>query len=182
MPTMRDILSALKTADQSIGNDLYEIDEHRWIEQQIALIEAGDFDQLDRKNLIQFLTEMTIRDRRELRSRIVVLLMHLLKIQFQPTRLSRSWVNTVVREQDEVRTLLKSIPSLTRYVPEIFDDAYSAAVRQAVSETGMAASAFPATSPWTLEQALAFTPPPVSDMRYDELAEAPHMVRSGQRR
>jgi hypothetical protein len=161
MPTMRDILSVLKTADESTGN-LYEVDEHRWIEQQIALIETGEFDRLDRKNLVQFLTEMTIRDRRELRSRLVVLLIHLLKIQFQPTRLSRSWINTVVREQDEVRTLLKSIPSLVHYVPDIFDDAYPAAVRQATSETGMASSTFPATSPWTLEQALAFVPPPAT--------------------
>lgn len=138
---------------------LYEQDEHAWVEQQIALMREGKLDLLDREHLIQYLTEMTIRDRRELRSRITVLLQHLLKVQLQPQRLSRSWVNTIVEQQQEIDTLLNSIPTLRTYLPELFDPAYRDAVRRAAKETRIPEQRFPQQSPWTLEQALKFDPP-----------------------
>lgn len=138
---------------------LYEQDEHAWMEQQIALLRDGKLDQLDKESLIQYLTEMTIRDRRELRSRISVLLLHLLKVQFQPSRLSMSWVRTILEQQREIRSILEGTPSIRQYVPDLFMPAYRDAVRAAAKETGIPEQRFPATSPWTLEQALEFDPP-----------------------
>jgi hypothetical protein len=34
--------------------DLYEADEHRWIEAQIAALCTGQFDRLDREHLIEY--------------------------------------------------------------------------------------------------------------------------------
>jgi hypothetical protein len=48
--------------------DLYEADEHAWIERQIAGLRDGAFDRLDRANLIEFLSSMAARNRRELAS------------------------------------------------------------------------------------------------------------------
>jgi uncharacterized protein DUF29 len=139
--------------------DLYEVDEHLWIEAQIDALRTGRTDQLDRAHLIEYLTEMTIRDRRELKSRLATLLIHLLKVRFQPDRLPRSWVGTILEQQSELESLLTGIPSLSRHVPELLAQAYDDAARRAARETRLARANFPATCPWTLEEALAFDPP-----------------------
>jgi hypothetical protein len=138
---------------------LYEADEHAWIAAQISALNDGQFNRLDRANLAAYLTDMTIRDRRELQSRLTVLLQHLLKIRMQRSRLTRSWIGTVLEQQREIRAIVVGIPSLGREADAIAALAYPDAVRAAARETGIAAEKFPATSPWTVDQALAFDPP-----------------------
>ncbi len=141
------------------ASDLYEVDEHAWIAAQIAALTEGQLNRLDCDHLVQYLTEMTIRDRRELRSRLTVLLHHLLKLRLQPDRLTRSWVMTIIEQQSEVRSIIESIPSLGRQAEAIATEAYPDAVRRAARETGLAHQRFPAVSPWTLHEALIFEPP-----------------------
>lgn len=139
--------------------DLYEADEHEWIAAQVAALTDGHLNRLDRANLIEYLTEMTIRDRRELQSRLTVLLHHLLKVQFQPERLTRSWVNTILEQQSEIRSIIDGIPSLGRQAATIAATAYPDAVRRTARATGLPPAAFPAALPWTVSEALAFDPP-----------------------
>jgi hypothetical protein len=141
------------------GRDLYERDEHAWIAAQISALESGQMNRLDRENLIEFLTEVTIRDRRELRSRLTVLLLHLLKVRFQPERLSTSWVSTILVQQNEIGSLIEDIPSLGSRADAIAAQAYRDAIRLAARETGLPASRFAQTMPWTVTEALAFDPP-----------------------
>ncbi len=143
----------------SAGHELYERDEHEWIAAQISTLKSGQINRLDRENLITFLSETTIRDRRELRSRLTVLLLHLLKVRFQTERLSVSRVNTILVQQNEIRTSLDDIPSLGGRADAIALQAYRDAVRLAARETGLPASRFPATLPWTVAEALAYDPP-----------------------
>jgi Domain of unknown function DUF29 len=131
----------------SPGHDLYERDEHEWIAEQIPALVSGHLNQLDRENLIEFLSEMTIRDRRELRSRLTVLLLHMLKILLQPDRLSVSWVSTILVRQNEIRSLLEDIPSLRTRADTIAVTAYRDARRLAARETGLQVSRFPAIMP-----------------------------------
>lgn len=138
---------------------LYEADEHAWIAAQISALTLGQFDRLDRANLIEYLTEMTIRDRRELKSRLIVLLHHLLKLEIQPEKLTRSWIGTIIEQQSEIRSIIEGIPSLGRQADAIAASAYPDALRRAVRETGLPVSRFPATLPWTVAQALAVDPP-----------------------
>ena len=141
------------------GRDLYERDEHEWIAAQISALESGQLNRLDRENLIEFLSEMLMRDRRELRSRLTVLLLHLLKVRFQPERLSASWVSTILLQQNEIRSLIEDIPSLGSRAGAIAEQAYRDAVRLAARETGLPASTFAPAIPWTVSEALAFDPP-----------------------
>ncbi len=141
---------------------LYEADEHQWMLEQIELLRANKFESVDRGNLIQYLTEMTIRDRRELGSRFAVLLQHLLKFLVQPDHASRSWVNTVLEQQAEISEILKGTPSLNSYAPSLYASAYPRAIRGAAAETGIARVEFPKDCPWTIPEALAFEPPHVS--------------------
>jgi hypothetical protein len=147
------------TVKPSPGRELYEQDEHQWIAAQISALADGHLNRLDRANLIEFLTEMTIRDRRELQSRLTVLLHHLLKVQFQPERLTRSWVTTIIEQQSEIRSMIESIPSLGRQAETIAALSYPDAVRRAARETGLPPERFPTVSPWAVAALLAFDPP-----------------------
>jgi hypothetical protein len=143
----------------SSGRDLYERDEHEWIAAQISALKSGQINRLDRENLIEFLSEMTIRDRRELRSRFTVLLLHMLKVRFQPERLSASWVSTILVQQNEIRSLLEDILSLRTRADAVAAQAYRDALRLAARETRLPASRFPETTPWTVAEALPYDPP-----------------------
>jgi Domain of unknown function DUF29 len=72
----------------SATTDLYEADEHAWIERQIAQHCETALDRLDRANLIEFLSSMAARDRRELASRTTLLMQHMIKYSVQPERAS----------------------------------------------------------------------------------------------
>jgi len=145
-------------APDEARRELYESDEHEWIAQQIAALRSGRLHEIDRDNLAEFLNEMTIRDRRELRSRFSVLLQHLLKARMQPAKMSRSWLRTIVHQQNEIRSTFRDIPSIAQYAERLFADAYPDAAREAAAETGIPATRFPAASPWNIEEALSFTP------------------------
>ncbi len=153
------MLSPTDTAERLPVRDLYEADEHEWIAAQVAALTDGHLDRLDRVHLIEYLTEMTIRDRRELQSRLTVLLHHLLKVRFQPERLTRSWVLTILEQQREIRSIMGGIPSLGRQADAIAAAAYPDAVRLAARETGRPHAGFPTVSPWTVPEAIAFDPP-----------------------
>ena len=58
---------------------LYERDETAWLEAMSALAAAGRLAEMDNSNLSEYLADMAKRDRREVFSRLVVLLAHLLK-------------------------------------------------------------------------------------------------------
>src|SRR5437667_12763961 len=65
---------------------LYERDETAWLEVMSALAASGRFAEMDYRHLSEYLADMARRDRREVFSRLVVLLSHLLKWDHQPER------------------------------------------------------------------------------------------------
>lgn len=133
---------------------LYEADETAWLEVTADLVRAGRFDQLDPATLAEYLTDMAKRDRREVVSRLVVLLAHLLKWEAQPDRRSGSWQATVLEQQRELRQLLAS-GTLRNHAEAVLAEAYADARKLAAAETGLARAAFPESCPWDLDAALA---------------------------
>ncbi len=133
---------------------LYEADETAWLDQTAELVRGGCFDQLDTINLAEFLTDMAKRDRREVFSRLVVLLAHLLKWEHQPDHRSGSWQATILEQQRELRQLLES-GTLHNHVIAVFADAYEEARKQAAAETGLVRGTFAEECPWELEETLA---------------------------
>jgi uncharacterized damage-inducible protein DinB len=63
---------------------LYETDFFLWTKEQAAALRAGRLDALDRDNLAEEVESLGRKDRRELESRLTVLVMHLLKWRHQP--------------------------------------------------------------------------------------------------
>jgi hypothetical protein len=140
------------------GSVLYEADEHAWIDQQIAALRAGHLDRLDRANLIEFLTAMALRDERELRSRLVVLYSHILKVLVQPEKFGRSWRLTVLEQQRAIRAILESLPSLKRRADDILREVYPDAVRAASVETGVDRKSIPPQPLLDIEAILDYDP------------------------
>lgn len=94
------------------------------------------------------------RDRREVDSRVTVLLTHLLKWQKQPEHRSRSWKSTILTQRDELESILRDSPSLRRRVGSELGRTYGVALQKAAEETGVFPELFPAECPWTPERIL----------------------------
>jgi ketopantoate reductase len=78
----------------------------------ISLIRDRNYEQLDWDNLLEELESMGKNEQRELESRLIVLLMHLLKFQYQPSHRSKSWQNTIRNQRTEIGLLLGSVVNL----------------------------------------------------------------------
>src|ERR1700724_40418 len=114
----------MATAEALDLSVLYEHDETAWLEAMSALAASGRFAEMDFLNLSEHLTDMAKRDRREVFSRLVVLLSHLLKWEYQPDRRSGSWRGTLLEQQRELRQLLES-GTLRNHATAVFADAYA---------------------------------------------------------
>jgi hypothetical protein len=134
---------------------LYDKDLLAWTEQQTAHLRAGRLEQLDIAHLIEELEAMAGRLRRELRSRLRILLAHLLKWQHQPRRRSRSWAATIAEQRDQIADLLEENPSLRPQLLDVARRAYGPARRLALIESGLPRDTFPAALPYALDDILA---------------------------
>jgi hypothetical protein len=142
----------------------YEDDLFAWTQEQAALLRAHAADAIDWENLAEEIESMGRRDRRELKSRLTVILLHLLKWQAQPDQRGMSWRKTLRTQRREIRDLLQQSPSLRREVPELIRDGYPDAVSDAIDETGMSAGAFPSTCPYGPEEVLDEDHLPAADL------------------
>lgn len=140
----------------------YQRDFYGWIAHHVALLKQGRLAEIDVANLIEELESMGKRDRHELESHLVILLIHLLKWQFQFHRLAenwrefegKSWRNSIVEQREQIERQMQLSPSLKPALPETVREAYPRAVKLAHQETGLAKSTFPASCPYTLQQLL----------------------------
>lgn len=135
--------------------DLYMADETAWLDAMADFIARGEYSQLDYEHLREFLTDMANRDRKEMKSRLIVLIAHVLKWVHQPGRRSKSWALTILEQQDELSDDL-SQASLRNHAMSVLSEAYQKALRRATRETGLKAQRFPSTCPYTLDELLTF--------------------------
>jgi len=134
-------------------SELYELDETAWLEQMSRLAGQRRFNKMDHEHLSEYLSDMARRDKREVWSRLVILMKHLLKWHYQPKKRTKSWRNTIHEQRSELSFDMKS-GSLRRHAGEVLGEAYAEAVERAARETGLAKAKFPAELPWTLDQVL----------------------------
>ena len=134
---------------------LYEQDFYQWTQEQTELMKAGALSQLDIPNLIEEIEAMGRSEKRELRSRLTVLLMHLLKWDYQPDRRSGSWKSTINTQRMDIDFVLKDNPSLKHNLEIVIDETYRVARQRAADETGLPESVFPLSCPYTVEHIMA---------------------------
>jgi hypothetical protein len=128
---------------------LYEEDYLKWIETTVEKLRSQDFSNVDWENLIEEIESMGRSERKSIRSNLIVVLIHLLKWQFQPELRSRSWKSSIVEHRRRIRDDLKDSPSLKPYLAEVFAECYWDAVEAASVETGLPLEVFPQLCPYT---------------------------------
>jgi hypothetical protein len=136
----------------------YESDFYGWIQQQAGLLKSEQFNALDLANIIEEIESMGRSEKRELQSRLAVLLQHLLKWQYQPSRKGRSWQLSIDEQRLQFLEVLNENPSLKPHLQTILNDAYRLAVVKAAKETRVEKKVFPPQCPWTLQK--------ISDMEF----------------
>ena len=129
---------------------LYETDYLQWIETTAEKLHSRDYANVDWDNLIEEIEDMGRSERRSLESNLIVVLLHLLKWQYQPERRSGSWEASIIEHRRRIKKALKESPSLQPYLESIFAEAYVEAVKQAKAETGLPLEAFPLQCPYKL--------------------------------
>lgn len=132
----------------------YQKDFYGWTQEQAALLKTGRLNELDIVNLLEEVETMGRSEKRELDSRLTVLLVHLLKWHHQPVRRGKSWQLTIEGQRDNCIDVLNDNPSLKSHLNTLCDRAYSKARTLAAKKTGLDKSIFPSTCSWTLAQIL----------------------------
>ena len=130
----------------------YEQDFYSWTQEQAELLRNGQFNNLDIANLIEEIETMGRSEKRELESRLTILLLHLLKWKYQEVRRGRSWQLSIDEQRIQFEETLNENPGLKPQLDEIVKKAYRLAVIKAARETKISKAVFPESCPWALAQ------------------------------
>lgn len=131
-------------------HDLYEKDFYAWTQKQAALLRAGKLSEIDIAHIAEEIDSMGRSEKRELISRLTILLLNLLKWEHQPERRGASWEATIAVQRDDIADLLADSSSLGAGLDAALGAAYRKAVLMAVAETGLARGRFSEGCPWGL--------------------------------
>ncbi len=130
----------------------YDTDFYNWAICNANLLKKGKLTEIDAANIAEELESMAKRDKRQLINRLIILLLHLLKWEFQPSARSGSWKGSVIEQRRRIRQLLDDSPSLINELELKIVSAYKDALQQASVETNLDQSVFPEQCPYTKEQ------------------------------
>lgn len=133
-------------------SSLYDRDFFAWANEQAALLRAGKLAAADIEHIAEEIESMGRGERRELVNRLIVLLLHLLKWQFQPGFRSKSWRLSIKEQRLRLASHLIDNPSLKSKLDEAIREAYRLALIEAERETGLADTTFPAECPYAFAQ------------------------------
>jgi hypothetical protein len=131
---------------------VYEQDFYSWTQQQAELLKNRQFEAIDIDNLIEEIESMGRSEKRELESRLMVLLLHLLKWEHQPIRKGRSWKLSIDEQRIQFLKVLEENPYLKSQIEHIITSAYKLAVVKAAKETRLSKKRFPEVCPWSLNE------------------------------
>ena len=118
-----------------MNESLYEEDILLWVEKTVSQLKARDFEQLDLEYLIEEIEALGISQKRELLSRLVVLLEHLLKRLYVDLPYDyNGWERTIRTQRTELDILLSQVPSLKKLWEQSFTEAWRRALNNVQSE------------------------------------------------
>ncbi|MDX5929660.1 DUF29 domain-containing protein [Acidiphilium acidophilum] len=134
---------------------LYDRDFYAWANEQAGLLREGKLTQADIEHIAEEIESMGKSEKRELVSRLTILLLHLIKWQFQAPKRSKSWQNSVEVQRISLDSHLRDNPSLKSVLDSSISEAYRVARLEAENETGIDKNTFPVTCPWSFDQMIA---------------------------
>jgi Domain of unknown function DUF29 len=109
---------------------LYESDFLQWTTDTVAQLKAHNFEQLDLENLIEEIESLGRTQRKELKSRLLVLLEHLLKrLYINSPDNYRGWEITINEQRRQLELEIEDSPSLKTIWEESFSTAWRIALK-----------------------------------------------------
>ncbi len=132
----------------------YEQDFVLWLEFQAELLRQGRVHELDLENLADEVEDIGRSQRRAVESELSVILIHLLKYQCQPTKRSRSWLDTLLEHRGRLAKDFSTSRSLELHAEAELADLYRLARKRTAVQTRLSLADFPETCPYTLTQIL----------------------------
>ena len=156
--------------ESAVNLNLYEADFYAWTQQQANLLRYQLWNQVDLVNLIEEVESLGRRERQELRNRLIILIRHLLKWEYQSSKRIRSWLATIRIQRRDIIKLLNENPSLQSSLEVALEEAYENARDLASAETNLPLSTFPPQCLYLWEDLinLSFYP---GDVANDDLME-----------
>lgn len=145
---------SLSTSVTNNLGQLYEEDFVLWISQTAELLREGKLDALDVPNLIEEIEAMGRSEKNALISNLVVVLMHLLKYQYQPEKRTNSWLSSIREHRRRLKKALQTSPSLKNYLQDNLAETYDDSRDIAAIETGLNLDVFPKDCSYSVEQIL----------------------------
>lgn len=142
---------------------LYNQDFYSWIQQTVKALKNRDLDRVDWENLIEEIDSMGHSEKKELKSRLLVIIEHLLKLMFwaeENAQNRRGWRNTVIEQRGQLELLLEDSPSLRPMVQAVFLETYARARTQVLQKSDLPSDSIPQHPPFTSDELLneAFLP------------------------
>jgi hypothetical protein len=108
----------------------YDQDFALWLEENIALLKAKNYNSVDWVNLIEEVEGLTRSDKRELENRLITLFEHALKRRYIPLPdCYRGWELTLIRTQRKLTQILRDSPSLRNYFTSLIEECYQNALK-----------------------------------------------------
>jgi hypothetical protein len=118
-----------------MDSTLYEKDILLWVEDTVSKLKKHDFENLDIKNLIEEVESLGISQKKELISRLMVLLEHLLKRLYVDSPYDyNGWERTIRNQRAEIDLLISQVPSLQSRWEISFNDAWKRALLKVKKE------------------------------------------------
>ncbi len=134
------------------ASESYERDYYAWAMKNAQLIRQGKLSEIDLNNIAEELEDVGKSERRALKSHIKNVILHLLKWRYQPNFRGASWRQSVRNGRIAIHEIVTESPSLNRDIAHIIESEYSSAQADAIDETGLSASVFPPTCPFSESQ------------------------------
>lgn len=148
----------MQTRSQSQPTSLlYEQDFYLWLQQTAQLLKVRSFEEVDWDNLIEEIESVGRSEKGELKSRLIVLIEHLLKLIYweaEKGNNAKAWRSTIVEQRNQIELSLEDSLSLKPLLAEIFLDCYQKARKNTLQKYQLSADMFPEEHPFQLEDVL----------------------------
>jgi hypothetical protein len=145
----RQLRKAAAKAPKPGAGVSYEKDFAGWAFAQAKLLRQGAFPGIDVENIAEELETLGRDEFNKLESALTIVVMHMLKWDYQPAKRSRSWANSIRIQRIHAARQIRDNPSLKPRLNEALNEAYETARLQASTETKLPPKAFPAECPYT---------------------------------
>jgi Domain of unknown function DUF29 len=136
------------------SDTLYDADFFAWTQEQARLLRDRRFDDVDLGNVVEEIESVGRSEKREIRNRLTVLVMHLLKWKYQPGARTQSWQRAIRNQRTEIEAIVEDSPSLMDYAADIAGRQYRSARLAAAEETGIDFTLFPDLCPFSSAEIL----------------------------